>query len=463
MKATPLESKGLKKKFRITVEAGKINSQTEAELKRAGERVKIPGFRPGFIPMKVLKQRYGKSVQSDVLKQVINRASNDAISENKLRPAMTPQISIEDYKEGGDLAFTMELEVFPEVPEVSFDKVKLDRPTFDIGDKDIDEAVQRIAERSQKLTPLDGGKKAAMGHVVAIDFTGSIDGTPFPGGAGSGFQLELGSGQFIEGFEEQLVGSKAGDERSVKVTFPADYHAKDLAGKEAVFAVSVKEVLSKEMPELDEAFAKERGFADMRALREAVRNQLIREYDQVVRNRLKKQLFDALDEAHDFTLPEGMMKTEFDSIWGRLTQAPEELKEALEEKSEDELKEEYRQIARRRVKLGILLAEIGGRNKIQVSREELGRAVMQQASQFPGQEKQVVEFYQKHPERADDLRGPILEEKVVDFILGKISYDDRKVSLESLMEDGEEEGAVKKKAAKEKPAKPKARKKASGE
>ena len=452
MQVTELENKGLKKKYKVVVDAKAIIDQTESELKAAGERVKIPGFRPGYIPMKVLRQRYGKAVQADVLKQVINRSTTDTIRQKQLRPALTPQIVVENYNEGSDLTFTMEMETFPEVPEIVFDKITLERHSYDIAESEIDDAIKRIAERSPELKEMKVGAKAANGNVVAIDFTGMLDGEVFEGGSAKDFRLELGSGQFIPGFEDQLIGAKAGDDMTVKVTFPKDYPSANLAGKETTFSVKVHGIYTKETPAIDEAFAKARGFADIRAFREAVRNQLIKEYDGVVRNHLKKQLFDALEESYDFDLPQGMVDMEFNSIWERLQQAKTSGDESIAGKSDDELKEEYRAIAVRRVKLGIMLAEIGSRNKIQISREELSRAVMQQASNFPGQEKQVIEFYKNNPDRMEDLRGPILEEKSVDFILGKISFSDKRVTVDELLKASEDDGAIKKKSAKSKPA-----------
>lgn len=460
MQVKELESKGLKKSFKITVDAAQINEQFEKELKAAGERVKIPGFRPGFIPLKILQQRYGKSVQADVLKQVINQSTNDVIIHKQLRPALTPQINIDGYEEGGELTYTMSMESFPEVPEVDFSKITLDRNTFDIEESEIDEALDRLAERSPKLNKLKSGTKAANGNVVNIDFKGMINGVAFDGGTAEDFRLELGSKQFIEGFEDQLIGTKEGDDVIVKVTFPKDYPAENLAGKEASFAVKVKEVAAKEKAVIDDEFAKARGLADVRALREAIRNQLIREYDQVVRNQLKKELFDKLEDAYDFELPEGMVEIEFNTIWERLKQAKERGDPSVADIDEDEKKKEYQQIAQRRVKLGLLLAEIGTKHKIQISREELQRAVMQQAQMWPGQEKKVMDFYRSNPDRIDDLRGPILEEKAVDFILAKAKFNDQKITVAELLAAENEEDEAPKKKAKSKSA---SKKKAASE
>ena len=468
MQVTELEAQGLKKNFKIVVDKAQINAQVEVELRTAGERVKIPGFRPGYIPLKILQQRYGKSVQGDVLKKVINQTTSDVVSQKKLRPAMTPQINIEAYEDGGDLSYTMSVEAFPEMPAIDFEKLTLDRNIFDITEKDIDDAQERIAEQNPTFVATAEGTKAALGNVVTIDFKGMIDGVAFAGGTSTDFDLELGSGQFIEGFEAQLVGAKAGDSRDVKVKFPDNYQGKDVAGKDAVFEVTVKAVKAKEPGVIDDEFAKARGFENLEKIREAIRLQMVNEYGRVVRNQLKKELFDVLESKCNFELPEGMVEMEFNSIWERLKQAQAQGDESVAGKDEETLKKEYREIARRRVKLGLFLAEVGNNNKIQISREELMRAVVQQANMFPGQEKMVMDFYRNNPERVEDLRGPILEEKAVDFVLGKVKYNDHKVALEDLVEedeDAEDSSSAKKKKASEnsdeEPKKAAAKKKAA--
>jgi trigger factor len=455
MQIKEIESAGLKRKYQVIVPASDIQDELEAELKNAGKHVKIPGFRPGFVPMKILQQRYGKSVENDVIRNVIQRTSSQLLADKKLRPALTPNVAVETYADGKDLSYTMSLETFPEVPEVEFEKLKLERSTFEITEKEVDEALGRIAERSPEFAPAKEGAKAETGNVVEIDFKGMIDGVAFDGGTAQNFRLELGSKQFIDTFEEQLVGAKAGEERTVNVTFPKEYHSEALAGKPSVFEVKINTVLVKALPEINEEFAKARGFADLRALREVVRNQLIKEYDFLVRTQLKKSLFDVLEEKVKFELPEAMLKMEFDTIWERLKQAQAQGDETLAGKSDEELKEEYQAIAERRVKLGIFLAEVSNKNKLQVSREELGRAAMQQAGQFPGQEKKVMEFYKSNPDRLEDLRGPILEEKAVDFILTKVAYEDKPTTVEALIKASEEETDTPKKASKPKAKKAK--------
>ncbi len=463
MQVKELESKGLKRSYQIIVGADAINAKKESELKAVGKNAKIEGFRPGKVPLKVLEQRYGKAVQADVIKQVINGSVNDLVVKNKFRPTLTPQVSVEDYNEGGELSFKVALELFPELPELSFDDLKLERKTFEISQSDIDEALVKIAERSPQFADLPKSAKAEIGNIVKIDFKGTLDGVAFAGGTAENFDLELGSKQFIDNFEEQLVGAKAGDKRTVKVTFPAKYPSAQLAGKDAEFEVTIKSVQEAKTPEINEEFATARGFADLNALNEAVRAQLIREYDQVVRNHMKKELFDVLEEKHDFELPENMVDMEFKTIWERLEQSMDG-DETLEGKEKSELEEEYKKVAKRRVKLGILLAEVGTRNKIQINRDELSRAVMAQAQQYPGQERQIFEFYQKNPNRLEDLRGPILEEKAVDFILSKAKFSDVKTPLAELVDVGQDEETEekpKKSAKSSGAAKTKSKKKAS--
>ncbi len=439
MQVTELESKGLKKNFKIIVGADDIRTRTESELKEVGKTAKIDGFRAGQVPMKVLEKRYGKAVQADVIKQVINSSIGDIVSKNKFRPTYTPQVAVEDYKEGGELAFKVEMEIFPEVPELSFDGITLKRNIFEVAQSDIDDAAKRIAEQSPQFVALPENTKAQKGNIVKIDFKGSVDGEAFAGGSAENFDLELGSNQFIAGFEDQLIGKKSGDKCTVKVTFPEQYPSAQLAGKDAEFEVTVNSVQEAKTPEINEEFATSRGFANLTAFHEAIRSQLASEFDQVVRDQLKKQLFDILENKYTFDLPESMVEMEFKTIWERVKQSQAEGDESLQGKSDEELTEEYKQIARRRVTLGILLAEIGTRNKIQVSRDEISKAVMQQARQFPGQERKIFEFYQKNPDRLENLRGPILEEKSVDLILGKVKFDDAKLSISELIEVAKKE------------------------
>jgi trigger factor len=460
MQVTEIKNEGLLREYTVNLESGAIAEQVESQLKSMASRVKIPGFRPGHIPMTVLKQRFGKDVMGEVIERAVSQSSQQLLREKNLRPALQPKVEITSYEDGGDLNFRVELEVMPEVPAIDFSKIALEKLVCTVDDKEIDEAVKALADRNKTFVRAEKGTKAQNGSQVIIDFTGSVDGVEFEGGKAKSFALELGSGQFINGFEEQLVGKKEGDDVVVKVTFPEQYHKDDLAGKAAEFAVKIHEVKNSEATTVDEEFAKKLGFADVEALRNAVKEQFTGDYANTARSRMKKHLFDALEKDCAFAIPAGMMELEFGSIWEKLQQAKKEGDEVISAKSDDELRTEYTKIAERRVKLGILLSDVALKNKITVNQDELSRAVMQQAGQYPGQERRIFEFYQKNPQHLEELRGPILEEKAVDFILGKVKVTQRTVSREELMDEADESAEAAESSAK-KPAK--ARKKAANE
>ncbi len=439
MQIKEIESSGLKRSYQVVVPADHVQETIESELKQAGKNLKIPGFRPGFVPMKILKQRYGESVKGDVLNTVIRNSSGKLIQERNLRPALSPEVKVEIFEEGKDLSYIMSFELFPDVPEIDLSTIKLKRDVFSIDEKEIADDLKRIAEMTPSFKELPKDVAAVSGNVVEIDFKGMIDGKAFAGGSAEGFDLELGSGQFIDNFEEQLIGLKAGDDKIVKVTFPADYGSKELAGKEASFAVKINAVLSKEKSEPNDELAKKVGFEDLAQMRDFVLKNINNVYERMVRERLKKQLFDFLEKNVNFALPDNMVKIEFDNIWKSLKKAQQEGDASLKDKSDADLEKEYKEIAARRVKLGIFLADISNRNKLHVSKEDLMKAAFNQAMAFPGQERQIMDFYKKHPDRLDDLRGPVLEEKTVDFIFGKISYEDQQISTEELRKESSSE------------------------
>jgi len=458
MQITNKEQNGLSYSFAITVSAADIDRQVEQELASLGKKVKIPGFRPGKIPLSVLRQRYMKDVMGDVLQNAINKASREVLEQNKLRPAMQPDIKITDFEEGKDLQFDMSLDVMPELPKIAFDKIDVPEFTYDVPAEEVEQGLTRLAQSRQHLHTKDGA--AEMGDVVKMDFLGKRDGTPFSGGAAKGFSLDLGSGQFIPGFEEQLVGVKAGDERVIEVKFPKEYHSPDLAGQPATFDITVHEVSYKHTPDVNDKLAENLGFKDLADLREAVQKQIDMDYARAARNRAKKFLFDAMDSSIKFDVPKRMLETEFESVWKQVEEAKKAGDPSLQDKSDDALKAEYQKISERRVRLGILLSEIGRENSIQITREELSAAVMQQARMYPGQEEKIFEFYRKNPNQVDELRGPILEEKAVDFMLGKVKRTPTKITVEELLrEDDDADGDASSEA--EKPKKKAAKKKAS--
>jgi len=439
MQITAHEQTGLTHSFKITVPAAEIETQTEMALQSLGKKVKMQGFRPGKVPMNVLKQRYGREVMGDVLEQSVNAATKELMETKKLRPAMQPDIKVVSFEEGSDLAFDMTFEVMPEMPALNFEKITVDDHQYELPETEVQEAINRLGKSRQHTHKTDDA--AALGYVVKIDFVGKTDGVPFDGGTGNGFMLELGSGQFIPGFEEQLVGVKAGDTRVVKVTFPEQYHSPSLAGMPAEFDVTVQEVHHVHLPEFNDEFAASLGFKDMENLRGAVRQQIDFSYKGAARAKAKKQLFDALDGMVKFEVPSKMLAHENESIMAQVLEAKKAGDPELKDKSEEELKAEYAKISERRVRLGLLLSELARTHNLQVTREELSAAVMRQARSYPGQEDKVFEFYRKNPQEVDELRGPILEEKAVDFILEKVKRTPKKVTIEELMADDEDEAA----------------------
>ena len=454
LKIKQTENKKLQRSYEVVVAAEAVESRIEAELKKAGQQAKIPGFRPGKVPMNILRQKYGQSVMGEVIERTVNEAAVEVSKSKDERPAMQPKIEITNYEPEGDLAFTISYEVMPEMPKVDFSKMKVEKLVADVSESEIKESLERIAEGNRTLTAKAKSAKAANGDTVRIDFKGFIGKEAFPGGEAADFNLELGSGQFIPGFEEQLVGKKAGDSLDVKVPFPKDYHSADLAGKEAKFEVTVHEVLEASSPKLDDAFAESIGMESLEKLKGMVEQQIQRDYDSVSRTKMKKDLFDQLDGEAKFDAPTQMVEMETESILNQFEEAKKR-GEIDEDRDEEELKAEYADIAERRVRLGIFLSNVASDNKIEVAKEELTAAVMEQARAYPGQSQKIFEFYQSNPEHLQELRGPILEEKAVDLILGQVKMTEKKVSAEALIAANEEEEKPKKKTAAKKKAAPK--------
>jgi trigger factor len=434
MKITTIADTGLDHHYSIVVAADAVEAALCKQLESISKKAKIPGFRAGKIPMPVLKQRYGKEVMDEVLWNSVNDATRSLLSEKALRPALKPEVVIKEYAEGGDLSFDLKLQIMPEAPEIPYDKIAIPAYRCEVTDEEVAQGIARLSASKKHFHAAKEGKKAAIGDAVKIDFLGKLDGVPFDGGKGEGFQLELGSGQFIPGFEDQLVGAKAGDERVINVTFPESYHSSQLAGKAATFDVTVHSVLEAHTPEADDALANDFGFESLDKLKDAVRAQITDDFANLARNKAKRELFDWLDANLQFDVPSKMKELEFNGIWEQMQRAKAQGDSTLD-KPEDELRAEYEAVAERRVRLGILLAEVGRLNNLQVTKDELTRAVMQQARMFPGQEQKVFEFYQKNPDQADELRGPIIEDKAVDFILGKLTRTEKLLSMDELLEE----------------------------
>lgn len=458
MQVKEIKAEGLSRELAVTVPANDIAKKRAERLQEVGKTVKQPGFRPGKIPMAMLEQKYGKAVMGEVLELVVNEATAKALDEQKLRPAMQPKIEVKEFDDGKDLVFNVQVEVLPEVKVKDLKGLKLDKPVVKIDAKQVDETLERIAGQHKGSKPLEGDRAAQKGDIVIITFHGRTkdDNKAHEGMHAHGVKLELGSNQFIPGFEDQLIGKKAGERTEVNVTFPENYGAAELAGREAIFDVDVEEIHEAVAVEINDEFAKELGFEDVAKLREAVEHQIRSEYDVHSRMRTKRQLLDHLDENHKFEVPAGMVDAEYDGI---LRQIEMERQQAGEEVSDEE-KEELKGIAERRVRLGLVISEIGNQNKVGVSDQELQRAVIMEAQKYPGQEKMVFEFYQKNRNALESLRAPIFEEKVCELIFRDAEITEKEVTVEELMADDEEEGAAKpaKKTAKKAPAKKSAKK-----
>lgn len=433
MQVKELENKDLKRAFEVTIQAEEVEKALNERLKELSKTVKMPGFRPGKIPMNVMKQRHKDSVMGEVLEKIIGKTSQDLVAEKKIRPALQPKIEVKSFEDGSDLIYTTSLEIFPEVPEMKWDEIKLEEWTTDIAEEEINDALEKVKSYNKDFQPIAKKRKTVSGDTIIIDFEGSINGEVFDGGKAEDFRLELGSNSLIPGFEDQLIGQNAGDDVLVKVDFPKEYHSKELAGKPSEFKVHIKEIQEAVEPELNDEYAKKIGFDSLDKLKESIKEQLSNEYEQLSLSKMKKELFDHLDEQYHFMIPEGMVKMEFDALWekvkpGNDNQQPEEYKD----KSEEELKEEMQKMAERRVRLGIILAETGRKEKVEISQQELQQALIQKAREFPGQEQMVIDFYKKNPNAVEEFRGPILEDKVVNIVLERVKKETKKVNGKEL-------------------------------
>jgi len=442
MQVTEIANEGLKREFKIQIPASQISGQVDARLNELGKTARLPGFRPGKVPMSLLKKQYGQQLMGEILEKTVSETSQKTIDERGLRPAAQPRVEITKFEDGQDLEFSVALEVLPEIVQPDYASITLERMKVEIAEETVNETLERIAKQSREKKPAAEGKAAASGDVVVIDFVGKIDGTPFENGAANDFELELGSNTFIPGFEDQLVGAKVGDQRDVSLNFPEDYGAKELAGKAAVFECTVKQVMEFADRAIDDELAKANGFENLDAMKKAVRERLEQEFAAVARARTKRQLLDVLAERTDFAAPPSLIESEFNGIWSRVEEA-RKAGEKVGDGDEDKIKQEYLDIATRRVKLGLLLAEIGRQNNIQVSQDEMNRAVMQEAQRYPGQERQVFEFFQNNEQARATLRAPIFEDKTVDFIIEMAKVNERIVSREELLKEPDEDEAAK--------------------
>ncbi|MBL8631167.1 MAG: trigger factor [Rhodospirillaceae bacterium] len=439
MQITEKTAQGLKREYNVVIAASIIEERMNARLVEVGQQVSLPGFRPGKAPMNLLKKRFGQSVMGEVLDKAINDTAQSVITEKSLKPAMQPKIELVNFAEGKDLEFDVKVEVLPDIATPDFKKIELEKWVAPVTDEVLNKALEALTQANKTTKAITENRKAKNGDVLVIDFVGKLNDVAFDGGTGFDTKLELGSGQFIPGFEDQLVGATAGDKVVVNVKFPADYGAAELAGQDAVFNVTVKEIHEIEVAALNDDFAKKLGEESLDTLKSKSREVLQSNHDRIARLRLKRTLLDKLSEIETFPVPEGMVDAEFDAIWKQIEQAKSanQLDADDAKKSDDDLRKEYRAIAERRVRLGLLLSDVGTKNNIAVTPEELGRAVMEQASRFRGQEQAVVNYYKNTPEALESLRAPVFEDKVVDFILELAKVSTKEVSIEELEKDPE--------------------------
>jgi trigger factor len=506
MEVTETSAEGLKREFRILIPAGELEEKVTNRLGEIGRSITLPGFRPGKVPMQILRRRFGRSVLGEVVESTVQGSSAETIREHNLRPALPPKVDIVSFGEGTDLEYNMSLEVLPDIPEPSFADLDIERLVVEVPEADVDRAVERIAEQQRKSETVE--RPAESGDIVVVDIEGRSGDQEIPGASGKDRQISLGSGTFIPGFEEQLIGASAGEHRAVRVTFPEDYGVREFAGKEAVFEVDVKEVRQLLPMVIDDELGKAVGLENLAELRQEIQQQMKRDYDAASRLRLKRTLLDRLAERYDFPVPPGMVDLEFDNIWrqyqaekeresaaqsesaaseaapadvaegggesspadssateahqpqtpsegagsekAEIGAAPESPPEGAAEaapadapqpamresdaESDEATKEEYRRIAERRVRLGVLLAEVGRSNNITVTQDEMNQAITREARRHLGYERQVLDFYRQNPEAAANLRAPIFEDKVIDFIAELAKVRERKIGPQELLE-----------------------------
>jgi trigger factor len=436
---------GLSRTYKVSVPKADLQKRFDQRIEEIRPQMNLKGFRPGKVPASHVKKMFGKDIMGEVVQALVQETSQKAIEDADVRPAGQPEMKMESDMEKvlegeSDLAYEMNVDVMPEFEPVDIKKLAITKPVAEINDDEVDARLNQIAEANPKFDKRAKTAKARKDDAVVIDFLGKLDGEPFEGGAAEEHTLVLGSNTFIPGFEDQLIGVKAGDEKEVNVTFPENYQADHLAGKEAIFEVKVHEVRAPKTPEIDEDFAKGLGLEDLDKLKELVTEQIKNEFGGASRAKAKRNLLDQLDEKHDFELPPKMVEQEFNQIWQQLQAEMDAGRTAEEDKgkSEDDLKAEYRTIAERRVRLGLVLAEIGRVAEIQISEQEVQQALINEARNFPGQERQVIEFFQKDPNAMAQLRAPIYEDKVVDHILDTAKVKEETVSKEDLLKEDDE-------------------------
>jgi len=451
MQVTETLTDGLRREFRVVIPASELNSKVSERLEELKARVRVNGFRPGKVPSAHLRKMYGRSAMAEAIEAAMRDVNAKIVADNNFRLAMQPKVTLpEDEKaveaviEGkSDLNYTVAMEILAPIDVIDFKTVELTRLTTDATDEEVEEGLKRIAEQNRPFAAKAEGAKAEKDDRVIISFVGTIDGVPFEGGSADDIAVLIGSNTFIPGFEDQLIGIGAGEQRTINVTFPENYPAPNLAGKAAVFEVSAKSIEAPGEVKIDDEFAKSLGMESLDKLKEAVRDRIQREHDSVSKQRIKRALFDALDERHKFPLPPALVEQEYENLWNTVTSEMRDSGRTFEDEntSEEKEREEYRRIADRRVRLGLLLDEIARKSEITVTEDEVRRAIMEHVRQYPGREKELIDMFRTNPEAIASIRAPLIENKVTDFILALAKVTEKKVTREELYKTDDEKAA----------------------
>jgi trigger factor len=434
MEIKEVKSKGLSREYEVTIKAADFNTAVENKLKEISKKVTMAGFRAGKVPFAMVKQKYQGNAMSETLDDMLRDGVNEVLKEKKVRPVFTPDVDLKKFEEGKDVEFKVSMEIMPEIELKDFAAIKVEKPVADVPAEEVEKALNYMAESRRDTTKVEEDRATVKGDVAVIDFVGSINGVEFEGGKGEAYPLEIGSNSFIPGYEEQLIGKKVGDVVDVKATFPENYHAKDLAGKEALFVTTIKEIRTIKKAEVNDEFAKSMGEENLDKLKETVKSRIAQDYENASKMKVKRSLLDALDKAYKFDVPEKLVEMEYDAIVKQYETAKKnnQLDEDEKNKKEADLLKEYKEIAVRRVKLGLLLAEVGNEGKIAVTQEDLNKAIMNEAQRYPMQAKAIFDFYLKNKDAVERLRTSVYEEKVMDYVLSKVTTTEKKVSVEDL-------------------------------
>jgi trigger factor len=441
MQITEVATEGLKREYRVVCSAEEIEQRVTQRLQELSKTVRLPGFRPGKVPVGLLRRRYGASVLGEVLERVVEEGQRRIISEHELRPALRPKIEVTSFAEGQDLEFRLDLEVLPEVPPIDLTQIELVRYVAEPDAERVRKSLENLAEARRTFAPPAEPRAAREGDQVIVDFTGYRDGEPFEGGSAKDLPVVLGSGMLLPGFEAALVGRQPGEAFEVELTVPEQHPNRAIAGRTVVFKGTVKEVREPQPVAIDDELAKAYAHDSLADLEKTLRERLAEEYRRRSRERMKRQLLDWLAEHVQFEVPQGMVELEFENIWKQLQQEMQRTGTSFEQlgRSEEELRAEYRAIAERRVRLGLILSDIGTKNQITVEPQELQQAVLREAQRYPGREREVLSFFREHPQAMEQLRAPIFEDKVVDFIFELARVREEPISVEELFRDPDEE------------------------